>query len=57
MKLLAPFQQDAKACRDIFYTFEQTISLDDSKLNKLLPDFKQTDMDQAIEETLAWYRN
>lgn len=52
--LFVPLMREVK---EMLYLYENTILLDDSKLRKLLPDFKETPMDQALTETLQWFEN
>ena len=42
--------------KEMLYLFENSVILDDSKVRKLFPDFKETDLDEAILETLNWFR-
>ena len=46
-----------KEVKEMLYLFERTVILDDSKVRKLFPDFKETPMDEAITETLSWFKN
>ena len=56
VRMLAPFQTDAQACKDIFYSFENTVSMKSTLLEKTLGAVAQTPMPQAIKETLQFYK-
>jgi len=53
---MIPGRHDAAACKDIFYSFQNTITLNDTKIRAMFPDFAQTEMNKAIVDTLAWFR-
>jgi len=50
------FMPMMKEVQEMTYLFENTVLLDDSKLRKLFPDFKETPLEDAITETLAWFK-
>ncbi len=54
--ILGLFNKEMKEVKEMLYLFEQTILLDDTKVRQLLPDFTETPLQQAIEETLAWFQ-
>jgi nucleoside-diphosphate-sugar epimerase len=45
-----------KEVKEMLYLFEGTVILDDTKVRKLFPDFKETPLNEAITETLDWFR-
>ena len=55
--VLGIFMPVMKEVKEMLYLFEGTVILDDSKVRKLFPDFKETPMDEAITETLSWFKN
>ena len=60
LSLLAPLHRDAAAGKDIFYSFEKSVLLDDSKLMGELKkikgvDYTLTPLDEAIKATLLWF--
>ena len=54
--ILGIFSPVMKEVKEMLYLFEGTVILDDLKVRKLFPDFKETSMDEAITETLDWFR-
>ena len=54
--ILGIFNPVMKEVKEMLYLFEGTVILDDSKVRKLFPDFKETHIDEAITETLNWFR-
>jgi nucleoside-diphosphate-sugar epimerase len=54
---LSFFNSAAKACKDIFYTFEKPITLDDTKIRTLFPNFSPTEMKFAIQTTFEWFKH
>ena len=54
--VLGIFNPVMKEVKEMLYLFEGTVILDDSKVRKLFPDFKETPIDEAITETLNWFR-
>jgi len=57
LQLIGLFSPEVKALKENFYQFENTISLDDTKLNQTFPDFIKTPLSNAIEITIDWYKN
>ena len=55
--VLGIFMPMMKEVKEMLYLFEGTVILDDSKVRKLFPDFKEIPMDEAITETLGWFKN
>jgi nucleoside-diphosphate-sugar epimerase len=47
---------EAKRGNDIFYSFENSILLDDAKMHALFPQFKMTEPTVAQYQTLKWYQ-
>lgn len=54
--VLGIFNPVMKEVKEMLYLFERTVILDDAKVRKLFPNFKETPMDEAITETLNWFR-
>lgn len=57
LSILAWFVPVVKELKENFYQFENTIQIDDSKIKSLFPDFKATSMEDAIRETIQWFKN
>jgi nucleoside-diphosphate-sugar epimerase len=57
ISLLSPFVPIMREIKEMAYLFENSILLNDDKLKQRLPDFKPTDMDITIRETLDWFKN
>ncbi len=55
--VLGLFMPMMKEVKEMLYLFEGTVILDDTKVRKLFPDFKETPLNEAITETLNWFRN
>jgi nucleoside-diphosphate-sugar epimerase len=55
--VLGIFMPVMKEVKEMLYLFENSVILDDSKVRKLFPDFLETPLNEAIMETLAWFRN
>ena len=55
--VLGTFSPVMKEVKEMLYLFENSVILDDSKVRKLFHDFKETDLEEAILETLNWFRN
>ncbi len=54
--VLGIFNPVMKEVKEMTYLFENTVILDDSKVRKLFPDFTETPLDEAVTETLDWFR-
>jgi nucleoside-diphosphate-sugar epimerase len=54
--VLGIFSPVMREVKEMLYLFEGTVILDDSKVRKLFPDFKETSMDEAIRDTLDWFQ-
>jgi nucleoside-diphosphate-sugar epimerase len=52
MGLFMPVMKEVK---EMLYLYENSVILDDSKVRKLFPDFKETNLEEAIKETLTWF--
>ena len=57
LNILSWFVPVVKELKENFYQFENAILLDDTKLKKHYPNFQPTKMDDAIAETVEWFRN
>ena len=55
-KVLGWFIPTMKEIYEMSYLWENTLLLDDEKLRQTLPDFRNTPMQQAIADTLDWFR-
>ena len=53
--VLGMFNPVMKEVKEMIYLFEGTVILDDKKVRKLFPDFRETPLNEAITETLGWY--
>jgi len=56
LKLAAMFDATVRELMELRYLFDQSVILDGSKLNRTLPDFKETPIAEAIRLTLESYR-
>ena len=54
--VLGIFMPMMREVKEMLYLFENSVTLDDSKVRKLFPDFRETDLDKAILETLNWFK-
>jgi nucleoside-diphosphate-sugar epimerase len=54
--VLGIFMPVMKEVKEMLYLFENSVILDDNKVRKLFPDFKETPLNDAITETLAWFK-
>jgi nucleoside-diphosphate-sugar epimerase len=57
LNILSLFIPVLKELKENFYQFENTIKLDDSKLRKMFPDFKETNRHDALSATIQWWQN
>ena len=57
LNILAWFVPVVKELKENFYQFENAILLDDSKIKSHYPNFQPTIMEDAIAETIDWFRN
>lgn len=55
--VLGLFLPMMKEVKEMLYLFEGTVILDDAKVRKIFPDFRETPLDEAITETLNWFKN
>jgi len=55
--ILSLFLPMLKEVKEMLYLFERTVILDDTKVRKFFPDFRETPLDEAITETLNWFKN
>jgi len=56
MNIMGLFMPVMKELKENFYLFENSVNLNDKKIRATFPDFKQTSLEQAIKETLEWFR-
>ena len=56
MNIMALFMPVMKELKENYYLFENSVNLNDEKIRKEFPDFKQTSMEQSITETLDWFK-
>jgi len=56
LNIIALFSPVVKEMKENYYLFENNVQLNDEKLRKLLPKFKDTEMKAMISETLDWFR-
>ncbi len=54
--VLGIFNPVMKEVKEMTYLFGGTVILDDTKVRKLFPDFRETQLNEAITETLNWFR-
>lgn len=54
--ILALFNPVVKELKENFYLFEKNVRLNDEKLKKDLPAFKPVSLEEAIRETVEWFR-
>lgn len=55
-QLLGLIYPPARAIQEILYEFESPLEMDGGKFARTFPDFHYTPHEQAIEETLDWFR-
>ena len=56
LNILSWFVPVVKELKENYYQFENTIILDDAKIKKLYPKFKTVKMEDAIWETINWFK-
>jgi nucleoside-diphosphate-sugar epimerase len=54
--ILGIFMPRMKEVKEMLYLFEGTVILDDSKVKNLFSDFQETPLNEAITETLEWFK-
>ncbi|PWK29352.1 nucleoside-diphosphate-sugar epimerase [Arcicella aurantiaca] len=54
--ILGLFMPMLKEVKEMLYLFDGTVILDDSKVRSIFPDFRETPLDEAILETLNWFK-
>jgi len=54
--ILALFNPVVKEIKENFYMFENNVRLNDEKLKKDLPEFRPTPIEEALRETVEWFR-
>lgn len=55
--ILGLFVPMLKEVKEMLYLFEGTVILNDTKVRNIFPDFRETPLDEAITETLNWFKN
>lgn len=55
LSLLALIMPVMREVKEMLYLYENTILLDDTKVRNLFPDFRETPMDEALNDTLTWF--
>ncbi len=56
IRILALFSPVIKELKENYYLFEKNVRLNDEKLKKDLPEFKPVPPEEAIRETVEWFR-
>lgn len=56
LTMIGWFAPVVREIKENLYQFDHTIILDDSKMRGLYPDFMETRLDDAIAETINWFR-
>ncbi len=54
--VLGIFMPVMKEVKEMLYLFEGTVILDDANVRKIFPDFKETPLNEAITDTLVWFK-
>lgn len=54
--VLGIFVPIMKEVKEMLYLFEGTVILDDTKVRSIFPDFKERPLNEAISETLNWFK-
>jgi len=57
LNILSWFVPVVKELKENFYQFENAVILDDTKIKNAFPNFQPTKMEDAIAETIDWFRN
>jgi hypothetical protein len=45
-----------KEVKEMLYLYENSVILDDSQVRRLFPDFREKPLNEAIIETLNWFK-
>jgi len=56
VNILGLFIPVLREVKEMLYLYENTVVLDDAKVRQAFPDFRETPLEQAQAETLAWFR-
>lgn len=56
IKLIGWFQPMMREVVEMLYLYQNSILLDDTRLRALLPGFRETPLETAFADTLAWFR-
>jgi nucleoside-diphosphate-sugar epimerase len=56
LRLVGLFDPVARELREMRYLFDETVIIDDPRRQALLPDFRWTSIEQAVDDTLGSYR-
>lgn len=54
--VLGIFMPVMKEVKEMLYLFEGTVILDDTKVRSIFPTFKETSLQEAITQTLNWFK-
>lgn len=55
LSVLGLFMPVMREVNEMLYLYENTILLNDNRVRNLFPDFRETPMDEALNETLTWF--
>lgn len=55
LNMISYFSPEVKSLKENFYQFENTIKLDDTKFSQSFPDFRKTQLSDAVKITIDWY--
>jgi nucleoside-diphosphate-sugar epimerase len=56
LRLAAPFHRISRESLEILYQWTEDFVADDAKFQRVFGPFETTPLDQAVEETIEWYR-
>lgn len=56
MNIMALFMPVMKELKENYYLFENSVNLNDEKIRNAFPEFQHTPIEQAITETLDWFK-
>jgi len=54
--VLGLFLPVLREVKEMLYLYEHTVVMDDSKVRRAFPDFRETPLDEALPATLNWFR-
>lgn len=55
IRLVGLFDPVVREVGEMLYLYNNTVLLDDTKVRRLFPDFRETPMNDALTETLTWF--